>query len=76
MAMQAPTRITIEVHQPQPGVNGEQPTVRVVPETVPFGWQPTVAAELREETPTPAAYESGPCLCLDDEDCGIDHANE
>ena len=76
MAMQAPTRITIEVHQPQSDGSGELPTVRVVPEASPVGWQPTVAAEPREDTQAPAPYESGPCLCLDDEDCGIDHAND
>ena len=75
MAMQAPTRFTIEVHAPQPGAT-EQPMVRIVPETVPFQSQATVAAEPREDAPTPAPYESGPCLCLDDDDCGIDHAND
>jgi hypothetical protein len=77
MAMQAPTRITIEVHQPQPGVDWEQPIVRVVPETASAGsTQASVAAAPREDVPVPAAYEPGPCLCLDDEDCGADHANE
>jgi hypothetical protein len=76
MAMQAPTRITIEVHPPEPGTGSEQPLVRVVPESTPAGYtQPAVAAP-REEPAGPAAYEPGPCLCLDDEDCGADHANE
>ena len=77
MAMQAPTRITIEVHPPEPGMGWEQPVVRVVPEAESAGFmQPAVAAEPREELTAPAAYEPGPCLCLDDEDCGADHANE
>jgi hypothetical protein len=76
MAMQAPTRITIEVHQPEPGTGWEQPVVRVVPEANTGGAQPAVAAQPREDVPTPAAYEPGPCLCLDDEDCAADHANE
>ena len=75
MAMQVPTRITIEVHPPQPGNSGE-PIVRVVPTTA-WTWRhTTIAAEPREDVPTPAAYEPGPCLCLDDEDCGADHAND
>jgi len=77
MAMQAPTRITIEVHPPEPGMGWEQPVVRVVPEASAAGdRQPFVAAAPREDVPVPAAYEPGPCLCLDDEDCGADHANE
>ncbi len=80
MAMQAPTRITIEVHPPEPGTGWEQPVVRVVPDANPTGApqaaQPAVPARPREDVPTPAAYEPGPCLCLDDEDCGADHANE
>jgi hypothetical protein len=73
MAMQAPTRITIEVHQPQSGASWDQPVVRVVPEA---GQASFTAPEPREDVPTPAAYEPGPCFCLDDEDCGADHANE
>lgn len=83
MAMQAPTRITIEVHPPEPGSEWQRPLVRVVPETAPStASQPVVgaasvaAAEPREDLPAPAAYEPGPCRCLDDEDCGADHANE
>lgn len=76
MAMQAPTRITIEVHQPEPGADWQLPLVRVVPETTPTATQPHRAAAPREEIPAPAAYEPGPCLCLDDEDCGADHAND
>jgi hypothetical protein len=77
MAMQAPTRITIEVHPPEPGTGREQPVVRVVPEATATGTtQPAVASQPREDGPTPAAYEPGPCLCLDDEDCAADHANE
>ena len=76
MAMQAPTRITIEVHPPEPGMGWEQPVVRVVPETGSGSTRASVAAAPREDVPVPAAYEPGPCLCLDDEDCGADHANE
>lgn len=75
MAMQAPTRITIEVHPPQSGASWDQPVVRVVPEATQASFaQP--AAGPREDVPMPAAYEPGPCLCLDDEDCGADHAND
>jgi len=75
MAMQAPTRITIEVHPPQAGTSWDQPVVRVVPEATQASFnQPAVLS--REDVPTPAAYQPGPCLCLDDEDCAADHANE
>ena len=30
----------------------------------------------RDVVPLPAPYEPGPCLCLDDEDCGADHGND
>ena len=50
--------------------------MRVVPETASGSTQASVAAAPREDVPVPAAYEPGPCLCLDDEDCGADHANE
>jgi hypothetical protein len=74
MTMTAPTRITIEVHHPgsgepqQPGA----PIVRVVPHSQ--AMQP--ALEARLDAPTPPVYDPGPCLCLDDEDCGADHAND
>jgi hypothetical protein len=74
MAMQAPTRITIEVHPPEPGADWQQPVVRVVPEI--SSERPVVAGAPREDVPAPAAYEPGPCLCLDDDDCAADHANE
>ena len=58
MAMQAPTRITIEVHPPEPGMGWEQPVVRVVPEPAAAGsTQASVAAAPREDVPVPAAYE-------------------
>ena len=75
MAMQAPTRITIEVHPPQSGASWDQPTVRVVPEATQASFTQAAAAP-REDVPMPAAYEPGPCLCLDDEDCAADHAND
>jgi hypothetical protein len=86
MSMQAPTRITIEVHAP--GSGDGQPVVRVVPSGDGFTPQAaaasqsgfvthqTLTGEPREETPGPAAYEPGPCRCLDDDDCAADHANE
>jgi hypothetical protein len=62
MTIQTPTRITIEVHPPEPG--SSTPHV-------------TIAAEPREEAVRPALYEPAPCTCLDDgEDCAADHANE
>ena len=74
MTIQTPTRITIEVHQP--GMDaGAAPFVRVVPErsTTPH-W--ASAAEPREDVQSPAAFDPGECLCLDDEDCNADHAND
>ena len=83
MAMQAPTRITIEVHPPEPGSDWRQPLVRVIPDgdgtSTPqpaFARPAAAVAQPREVVLTPAAYEPGPCLCLDDEDCGADHAND
>jgi hypothetical protein len=61
MTIQSPTRITIEVHPPEPGSS--------IPQVM-------VAAEPREELPAPPAYQAAPCTCLDDEDCAADHANE
>jgi hypothetical protein len=79
MAMQAPTRITIEVHPAEPGNGLEQPIVRVLPESPVATFSSmsqAVAAAPREAVDAPAPYEPGPCLCLDDEDCGADHAND
>ena len=75
MTIQAPTRITIEVHQPGGDHGDVAPIVRVVPET-PSASQPAVAAAPREEVPGPAAFDPGECRCLDDEDCNADHAND
>jgi hypothetical protein len=83
MTIQAPTRFMIEIHPPDPaaelpseGGSPVMPIVRVVHE--PVGARPpsVIAAEPREHVPAPAAYEPGPCLCLDDDDCAADHANE
>jgi hypothetical protein len=74
MTLQTPTRITIEVHHPDTDVAGSTPFVRVVPETGTA--QPHMSAEPREDVPTPAAFDPGECLCLDDEDCNADHAND
>jgi hypothetical protein len=75
MTLQAPTRITIEVHHPDTDVAGSTPFVRVVPEsrTAP---QPHLAVEPREDVPVPAAFDPGECQCLDDADCNADHAND
>jgi hypothetical protein len=78
MTITAPTRITIEVHPGSPagadGV-GTSPTIRVMPDT-PSLPQPLIASERRQDTPSPAPYDPGDCRCLDDEDCGADHAND
>lgn len=71
--LQAPTRITIEVHQPDSDSAGGAPFVRVVPETPSSRHH---AAETREDVPGPTAFDPGECLCLDDEDCNADHAND
>jgi hypothetical protein len=79
MAMQAPTRITIEVHPAEPGNGLDQPIVRVLPESsvaTSSAMSQPAAATLREAVDAPAPYEPGPCHCLDDEDCGADHAND
>ena len=77
MVIQAPTRITIEVHQPgaSDGATGGTPVVRVIPEPLPSSGQ-VVAAEPREDVPAPAAFDPGECRCLDDDDCNADHAND
>jgi hypothetical protein len=77
MTVTAPTRITIEVHPPT-GASDEAPIVRVIPEhgtaaQPAFG---ALAGEPREDQPVPAPYDPGECHCLDDEDCGADHAND
>ena len=77
MTIQAPTRITIEVHQPDPDVAGvgQAPTVHVYPD-VASAAQPAMAATPRLEQPAPAAFDPGECRCLDDDDCNADHAND
>lgn len=75
MAMQAPTRITIEVHHPDPGALAATPVVRVIPEA-PGAAQPPMASTPREDVPGPAAFDPGECRCLDDDDCNADHAND
>jgi hypothetical protein len=80
MAIQAPTRITIEIHPAQ--ADGQEadgapaPIVRVIPEPGRIEPQPVVMAATRDHVEPPAAYDPGPCLCLDDEDCGADHGND
>ena len=75
MTLQAPTRITIEVHHPDTDVAGSTPFVRVVPENG-TPTQPHLSAEPREDVPGPAAFDPGECQCLDDADCNADHAND
>ena len=75
MTLQAPTRITIEVHHPGSDAVGGAPFVRVVPET-PMATQSNLSAEPREDVPVPAAFDPGECQCLDDADCNADHAND
>ena len=74
MTLQAPTRITIEVHHPDTDIPGSTPSVRVVPETR-TATAPS-SSELREDVAGPAAFDPGECRCLDDEDCNADHAND
>jgi hypothetical protein len=71
----APTRITIEVHQPDGGTESGLPFVRVVPEGG-ASVHTAQAAEPREDIAGPAAFDPGECRCLDDEDCNADHAND
>ena len=75
MAMQAPTRITIEVHHADPDALAGTPVVRVIPDT-PGAAHPVMAGDPREQGPAPAAFDPGECRCLDDDDCNADHAND
>ena len=75
MTLQAPTRITIEVHHPDTDIAGSTPYVRVVPEAHP-STQAHMSALPREDVPLPAAFDPGECQCLDDADCNADHAND
>jgi hypothetical protein len=79
MTITAPTRITIEVHPPTGDAGPDaMPVVRIADASAaPAGTaQAIVAGEPREDAPAPAPYDPGPCRCLDDEDCGADHAND
>jgi hypothetical protein len=76
MTVRTPTRITIEVHPPADSGDGiATPVVRVVPEG-PVSARSPMASDPREDVPVPAAFDPGPCHCLDDEDCNADHAND
>jgi hypothetical protein len=75
MAMQAPTRITIEVHHPDSAASDAAPVVRVLPDA-PGVQPPFMAAAPREDAIGPAAFDPGECRCLDDDDCNADHAND
>ena len=77
MTIQAPTRITIEVHQPDRNSDGigQAPIVRVFPDA-PSAAQPAMVGAPREDQPAPAAFDPGECRCLDAEDCNADHAND
>ena len=72
MTIQTPTRITIEIDADASAT----PTVRIIPEPAAVRHLPAFGGQPRQEVPVPAAYEPGPCLCLDDEDCGQDHGND
>jgi hypothetical protein len=82
MTIQTPTRITIEIHQPEQmggALDGSLtgPIVRVLPETGVARATSVVVGEPREDAPLPAAYEPDPCTCLDgQEDCTADHGND
>ena len=77
MTAQLPTRITIELH---PGEGDAGWTARTAVDEAGTSASPSVMAPHpaapREELPTPAAYESAPCTCLEDGGCGADHAND
>jgi hypothetical protein len=77
MTIQTPTRITIEVHQPNPDEHrtGQPPTVHVFSDGRGSA-QPVMAGVPREDQPTPAAFDPGECRCLDAEPCNADHAND
>jgi hypothetical protein len=83
MTIQTPTRITIEI---QPASSGSDSAldgsgasaqfVRVFQDGGDGPSFPVTVGAQRDEPQLPAAYEPGPCLCLDDEDCGADHGND
>jgi hypothetical protein len=73
MTIQTPTRITIEI---QPATSGGDTELRVLQDNGAAPALPITIGSQREGVPLPARYEPGPCLCLDDEDCGADHGNE
>jgi hypothetical protein len=64
MTIQTPTRIVIEIH-PSPTPDAGAPVA-----------QPVVTVSQHEEVAAPATYESGPCTCLDGDDCAADHGND
>ena len=75
MVIQAPTRITIEVHGASEGSGADGAhVVRVIPEG--SATQHVAASEPREAVTGPSAFDPGPCRCLDDDDCNADHAND
>jgi len=73
MTIQTPTRITIEI---QPATSGQDAELRVLQDTGAAPSLPITIGAARDVVPLPAPYEPGPCLCLDDEDCGADHGND
>jgi hypothetical protein len=77
MTMQTPTRITIEVHQPDRGdvSSAQAPIVHVFSEA-PTAPRPAMASVPREAQPAPAVFDPGECRCLDADDCNADHAND
>ena len=81
MTIQTPTRITIEIHPPEPaaeagGVATDPGSlIQVTSESMASPAQRVVVAEPREKLPTPTSYEPADCTCLDG-DCRADHGNE
>ena len=73
MTIQTPTRITIEI---QPATSGRDAELRILQDTGAAPALPITVGASRGDVPTPAVYEPGPCLCLDDEDCGADHGDD
>jgi hypothetical protein len=80
MTIQTPTRITIEIHPPEPVSDSGSPAdtgplVQVMSEPMASTHQRFVVAEPRDALPTPTSYEAADCTCLDG-DCRADHGNE
>jgi hypothetical protein len=81
MTIQTPTRITIEIHPPEPAGDARSaaseagPLIQVMAEPMAAAGQRVVVGEPREAIPAPMRYEPADCTCLDG-DCRADHGNE